>query len=179
MKVGSVRKHDWGFFLILILLLPISCTTSGTSPFVGTTSPNYTITWNRNPNRFNLVYCIYEDYFFILRSVKKQLDDRLAPPAICEAEMAAIPMGGRLVISLFSHTIHTASLENYEFIVMKGDREIFRRWGPPMIPSWIERDFWGSTYVIDLKEEFEDQITLYVVSKFPGGRDQFLIQKNN
>ena len=166
-------------FVSLALALLI-CSCAGMSMYGSPASNGHgcNITHAEKNTRYGNVSIEYKSNKVLRDEKLKALDNRLADDATKRRELASIPDGGIIFICIRRLTIGAANTNYFEYVIKEGDREVYRASGDndiPEIPS-SARGLWWNTDVIYVMNDFEN-ITLYVIDKLLGGRDQFIVTK--
>jgi hypothetical protein len=164
--------------LILIFVLPYETRSSAQSLY--NKGNNYQISHEeKNDPQRGWIRIEYKSADFLIAEKNKELDNRMADVRTRERTLSDIPRGGFIIISIQRLTIDAANTEMFEYVIMEGEKEIYRKQGKfdiPEAPTRSLKSWWWNTDVVGLRKAIDSNIKLYVIDKL-GGRDVFSISK--
>ena len=162
-----------------IILVLLSFHLLGCVTLSGNKGNGYDITKISNKNSYGSVSIEYKAHKLLLDEKSEKLKNRFASESEINNAASNIPLGGQVIININRSTIGAANTEYFLYVFTKDGKEVFRQKGYDSIaevPS-SPGGMWWNLSVVNIKEDFDSEITLFVIDELSGGRDEFTIKK--
>lgn len=162
------------FILVLLSFQLLGCVN-----LYGNKGNGYDITKISNMNSYGWVSIEYKAHKLLLEEKIEKLKNKFASESEVNNAASNIPLGGRVIIHINRSSIGAANTKYFLYVFTKDGKEVFRQKGYDSIaevPS-SSGGMWWNLSGVNIQEDFDSEITLFVIDELSGGRDEFTIKK--
>lgn len=122
------------------------------------------------------IYIEYQDRAFLEAETRKRMANRMASENETQKAVAALPSGGRIIVTMTAHAVEAANTKWLEYVALANGQEILREKGENKIANLPSTNgLWWNTDIVAIPMPITESMDFVVINTLRTRRDVFRI----